>query len=182
MVLSAAFLLGQIGKVGDLFYSDRVVISPNSIAEELFQMHSHRQRSPRQVELQNMSGSGSNAASTSSSDMEQIPSSMIGTESVVIDNLKKTFTSMFKPPVEAVKGVSLKIYPGEITAILGTLTTKDDDILFVIHKVFVLAGHNGAGKTTLFNMLTGMTSTTSGSAHIFGYTLLERVLQHFCFV
>ena len=46
--------------------------------------------------------------------------------------------------------VSLNIYPGEITAILG---------------------HNGAGKSTLFNMLTGMTSSSGGSATIFGYDI-----------
>ena len=39
-----------------------------------------------------------------------------------------------KEPVTAVNGISLKVYEGEITCILG---------------------HNGAGKTTLFNMLTG---------------------------
>ena len=48
------------------------------------------------------------------------------------------------------QGVSLDLYPGEITAILG---------------------HNGAGKSTLFNMLTGMTSTSGGSATIFGYDI-----------
>lgn len=52
-------------------------------------------------------------------DVEAIPASMIGKEAIVINNLKKTFKSLGKPPVEAVKGVSLKIYPGEITAILG---------------------------------------------------------------
>ena len=41
----------------------------------------------------------------------------------------------------------MDIYEGQITAILG---------------------HNGAGKTTLFNILTGMTDATSGSAHIYG--------------
>ena len=48
------------------------------------------------------------------------------------------------------KDVSLDIYAGEITAILG---------------------HNGAGKSTLFNMLTGMTSSSGGSATIFGYDI-----------
>ena len=42
---------------------------------------------------------------------------------------------------------SLDIYEGQITAILG---------------------HNGAGKTTLFNILTGMTVASQGSATIFG--------------
>lgn len=45
-------------------------------------------------------------------------------------------------------GINLTIYEGQITAILG---------------------HNGAGKTTLFNILTGLTSPTSGTAYIFGY-------------
>ena len=44
-------------------------------------------------------------------------------------------------------GISLDIYEGQITALLG---------------------HNGAGKTTLIHMLTGMTPATSGSATIYG--------------
>jgi ATP-binding cassette subfamily A (ABC1) protein 5 len=86
----------------------------------------------------------------SGEDIEPVPDTMHGKESIVISQLHKTFTSTFKvkAEVKAVRGVSLKMYPGEITAILG---------------------HNGAGKTTLFNMLTGMTSVTSGNADIFGY-------------
>ena len=45
-----------------------------------------------------------------------------------------------------------QIYPGEITAILG---------------------HNGAGKSTLFNMLTGMTSVSGGSASVFGFDIRD---------
>lgn len=52
-----------------------------------------------------------------------------------------------KPEVKAVNGINLTIYEGHITAILG---------------------HNGAGKTTLFNILTGLTAPTSGTAYIFG--------------
>lgn len=44
-------------------------------------------------------------------------------------------------------GISLDIYEGQITALLG---------------------HNGAGKTTLINMLTGMTTPSSGTAIIYG--------------
>jgi len=43
--------------------------------------------------------------------------------------------------------LSLDIYEGQITALLG---------------------HNGAGKTTLINILTGLTSATSGSATVSG--------------
>lgn len=45
---------------------------------------------------------------------------------------------------------SLTIYEDQITAILG---------------------HNGAGKTTLFNMLTGMTEISGGSATVFGLSV-----------
>lgn len=47
-------------------------------------------------------------------------------------------------------GINLNIYEGQITAILG---------------------HNGAGKTTLFNILTGMTKPSSGTALIFGHDI-----------
>lgn len=47
-------------------------------------------------------------------------------------------------------GINLTIYEGQITAILG---------------------HNGAGKTTLFNILTGLTVPTSGTAYVFGYDI-----------
>ncbi|KAI2474174.1 ATP binding cassette (ABC) protein subfamily A member, partial [Diabrotica virgifera virgifera] len=52
-----------------------------------------------------------------------------------------------KPNVVALDGINLSIYEGQITAILG---------------------HNGAGKTTLFNILTGLSSPSSGRAFIYG--------------
>lgn len=82
--------------------------------------------------------------------MESVPSTMDGHEAIIIEDIKKSYSSCAKPTVDAVQGVSLRIYEGEITAILG---------------------HNGAGKTTLFNMLTGMTTSSSGEAHIFGYNI-----------
>jgi ATP-binding cassette subfamily A (ABC1) protein 3 len=57
-------------------------------------------------------------------------------------NLKKTFGYLI-----AVDGLSLSIYSGQITALLG---------------------HNGAGKTTTINMLTGALAPTSGTAMIAG--------------
>ena len=52
-----------------------------------------------------------------------------------------------------ISGLTLDIYEGQITALLG---------------------HNGAGKTTLINMLCGLSPPTSGTATIMG--LVE---QHF---
>ena len=80
-------------------------------------------------------------------DIEVVPDKLRDTEALVIQNLKKTFKKWNEEPLHAVAGINLKIYPGEITCILG---------------------HNGAGKTTLFNMLTGMTAPTSGTANICG--------------
>ena len=87
-------------------------------------------------------------------DIETIPDHLINSEALVISNIKKTFKAIGKDPIHAVKGINLKIYPNEITAILG---------------------HNGAGKTTLFNMLTGMTAPTSGTANLCGYYFDSRV-------
>ena len=78
---------------------------------------------------------------------------MRGHEVLRIRGLSKTFKPFGKPAIKAVRDLNLDVYEGQITAILG---------------------HNGAGKTTLFNMLTGMTTPTSGSAFLYGYDLRYR--------
>jgi ABC-type multidrug transport system ATPase subunit len=60
-----------------------------------------------------------------------------------IQDLKKTFSN----GLEAVKDLTLKMYSGQI---------------------FALLGHNGAGKTTTISMITGLLAPTSGSATVFG--------------
>uniref|UniRef100_K3WB22 ABC transporter domain-containing protein n=1 Tax=Globisporangium ultimum (strain ATCC 200006 / CBS 805.95 / DAOM BR144) TaxID=431595 RepID=K3WB22_GLOUD len=72
-------------------------------------------------------------------------------EALSIQRLRKVF------PVpggekEAVKGLSLNMYAGQITCLLG---------------------HNGAGKTTLISMLTGVLDATSGGATFRGLSLRE---------
>ena len=54
----------------------------------------------------------------------------------------------------AVNGVSLNMYEGQITALLG---------------------HNGAGKTTLMSMLTGLLPATSGSALVNGSSIGDNI-------
>jgi branched-chain amino acid transport system ATP-binding protein len=59
-----------------------------------------------------------------------------------LKNLSKTFGGL-----QAVRGVSLKIMPGDRKAIIGP---------------------NGAGKTTLFNLISGIFPATSGQVLLFG--------------
>lgn len=83
-------------------------------------------------------------------DVEPVSRELRGREAIRIVDLHKSFQSCRRPEVRAVNGINLTIYEGQITAILG---------------------HNGAGKSTLFNILTGLTAPTSGTAYIFGYDI-----------
>ncbi|GAB1868912.1 ABC transporter domain-containing protein [Camponotus japonicus] len=85
-------------------------------------------------------------------DVEPVVREMKGREAIRIADLYKSYHKCRKPEIKAVNGINLTIYEGQITAILG---------------------HNGAGKTTLFNILTGLTSPTAGTALIFGYDVRD---------
>lgn len=71
-----------------------------------------------------------------------------------VKNLKRTFKTKVgvikqeKKQVEALKGISFDVYPGEI---------------------FGLLGPNGAGKTTTIKILTTLLAPTAGEATLFGY-------------
>ncbi|XP_041581402.1 ATP-binding cassette sub-family A member 9 [Vulpes lagopus] len=75
-----------------------------------------------------------------------------GKEAIRIRNLKKEYGKGNNEKVEALKGLVFDIYEGQITALLG---------------------HSGAGKTTLLNMLSGLSTPTSGSVTIYNHTLSE---------
>ncbi|XP_055935356.1 ATP-binding cassette sub-family A member 2-like isoform X2 [Argiope bruennichi] len=86
----------------------------------------------------------------SSSDFfEMEPNMTIG---VMVKNLSKEFRTGLVSKL-AVNNVSLNIYEGQITALLG---------------------HNGAGKTTTINILTGLYTPTSGTASINGRDILRQ--------
>lgn len=69
-----------------------------------------------------------------------------GPPAVHVDGLLKRYGD-----VEAVRGISFSVRPGE---------------------VFGLLGHNGAGKTTTIRMLTGRTPPTDGSASVGGHDIV----------
>ena len=67
---------------------------------------------------------------------------------VRVDGLEKTFSiGFFRKKVEAVRGVSFEVRPGEIFGVLGP---------------------NGAGKTTTIKMLLGLIFPTKGTLSLFG--------------
>lgn len=70
------------------------------------------------------------------------------TAAISIVDLRKTYPRNWaSPPFEAVKGISLAIEQGE---------------------VFGFIGPNGAGKSTVIKILTGVMSSSAGSAALFG--------------
>src|SRR5437868_10473155 len=74
------------------------------------------------------------------------------TEMVEVTELTKTYPG----GVEAVKGISFDVTPGE---------------------VFGLLGPNGAGKSTTIGMLTTTIRPTAGSAVLAGYDVVEQPLK-----
>ncbi|NWW85031.1 ABCAA protein, partial [Rhynochetos jubatus] len=84
-------------------------------------------------------------------DTEPVPPEFMGKEAIRLNNIKKAFKKKDKK-TEALRGLSLNIYEGQITALLG---------------------HSGAGKTTLLNVLSGLTLPSEGSATIYNYKLSE---------
>ena len=65
---------------------------------------------------------------------------------LVVDNLRKTYGN----GVEALKGISLTVQPGDFFALLGP---------------------NGAGKSTLIGILSSLVNSTSGDAKVFGVSV-----------
>ncbi|NXY75912.1 ABCAA protein, partial [Glareola pratincola] len=84
-------------------------------------------------------------------DVEPVPQEFMGKEAIRLNNVKKAYKKKDKK-TEALRGLSLNIYEGQITALLG---------------------HSGAGKTTLLNVLSGLTLPSEGSATIYNYKLSE---------
>jgi ABC-2 type transport system ATP-binding protein len=75
---------------------------------------------------------------------------------VEINDLTKTFKRPDGTEIQAVKGIDLEIYKGEI---------------------FSLLGPNGAGKTTTISMISGLIEPTAGDAKIGGYSIREQPLK-----
>ncbi|XP_070630287.1 ATP-binding cassette sub-family A member 9 isoform X3 [Bos indicus] len=96
--------------------------------------------------------------SPSDDSFEPVSAEFHGKEAIRIRNLKKAYGKGKHEKVEALKGLVLEVYEGQITGILG---------------------HSGAGKTTLLNILSGLSAPTSGSVTIYNHSLSEAAdLEH----
>ncbi|XP_032674925.1 ATP-binding cassette sub-family A member 5-like isoform X2 [Odontomachus brunneus] len=110
---------------------------------------------PRKVQRVPSSNGESNSfipGEEANRDIEPVVREMKGREAIRIADLYKSYHKCRRSETKAVNGINLTIYEGQITAILG---------------------HNGAGKSTLFNILTGLTAPTAGTALIFGYDVRD---------
>ena len=74
---------------------------------------------------------------------------MSSSPALVVDNLRKTYGN----GVQALKGISLTVQPGDFFALLGP---------------------NGAGKSTLIGILSSLVNSTDGDAEIFGMSVNKR--------
>ncbi|KAG8446451.1 hypothetical protein GDO86_014055 [Hymenochirus boettgeri] len=83
--------------------------------------------------------------------VEKVSIDLHGKESIRISKVKKTYFDKDKN-TEALRGLDLNIYEGQITALLG---------------------HSGAGKTTLLNILSGMCPASEGSVTVYNYILSD---------
>ncbi|XP_040061354.3 LOW QUALITY PROTEIN: phospholipid-transporting ATPase ABCA3 [Ixodes scapularis] len=95
------------------------------------------------------SGSDMEAVDDTSPDVFEAPPHNVET-TISLSHVTKMFRGTNK---KAVDNLSLKIYDGQIT---------------------VLLGHNGAGKTTTMNMITGLFPPTEGRVKIKGYNILTQ--------
>ncbi|KAM9222038.1 ATP-binding cassette sub-family A member 9-like [Leptosomus discolor] len=86
-----------------------------------------------------------------SNDTEPMPPGFDGKEAIRLNNIQKIYKKKDKK-VKALRGLSLDIYEGQITALLG---------------------HSGSGKTALLNVLSGFSKPSAGSATIYNYKVSE---------
>ncbi|XP_015999133.2 ATP-binding cassette sub-family A member 10 isoform X2 [Rousettus aegyptiacus] len=88
---------------------------------------------------------------SSDDSFEPVSPELHGKEAIRIRNIKKEYNGKHEK-IEALQGIYLDIYEGQVTAILG---------------------HSGAGKSTLLNILSGLSVSTEGSAAIYNTTVSE---------
>ncbi|NXC10386.1 ABCA9 protein, partial [Orthonyx spaldingii] len=133
-------------------YFDKILPGKYGIPDPpLFCLKASYWRRSRKGSTRDVPTSPANPEELLGDDVEPVPPEFLGKEAIRLYNIKKTYKKKDKK-TEALRGLSLNIYEGQITALLG---------------------HCGAGKTTLLNVLSGLSFPSEGSATIYNYRLSE---------
>ncbi|XP_015501544.1 ATP-binding cassette sub-family A member 9-like [Parus major] len=133
-------------------YFDKILTGKYGIPEPpLFCLKASYWMRSRRGSTRDIPSSTANPEELLGDDVEPVPPEFLGREAIRLHNIKKVYKKKDKK-TEALRGLSLNIYEGQITALLG---------------------HSGAGKTTLLNVLSGLSFPSEGSATIYNYKLSE---------
>lgn len=97
-------------------------------------------------------------------DIESVPNDLVGKESIKIFNVRKTYnTGKKKKNEEKSKGRCIPVYENE------TINAVDSVSLDIYEgMITAILGHNGAGKSTLFGIMSGLIQPSYGTATIYG--------------
>ncbi|XP_042305626.1 ABC-type organic anion transporter ABCA8-like isoform X2 [Sceloporus undulatus] len=91
-----------------------------------------------------------------SDNVEPMPPEFDGKDAIRLNNIKKTY-EVKRTKTEALRGLSLNIYEGQITAILG---------------------HSGAGKTTLLHILSGLSKQSDVKENLKTFAKIKGILSN----
>ncbi|XP_037363662.1 phospholipid-transporting ATPase ABCA3 [Talpa occidentalis] len=107
------------------------------------------------------------------------PSTLLGKEEDDEDPEKALGTEYFEAePEDLVAGIKIK-HMSKVFGAGGKRTAAVRDLSLSLYEgqITVLLGHNGAGKTTTLSMLTGLFPPTSGRAYIGGHEISRDMVQ-----
>nr|XP_040133807.1 ATP-binding cassette sub-family A member 3-like [Ictidomys tridecemlineatus] len=143
MLLLDAFLYGLV-----TWYVETVFPGQSGVPQPwyFFLLRSYWFRKPRIIEEKNIESHG---RTQRSNNFEAEPINLVA--GIQIKHLHKEFSGK-----AAVKDLSLNVYEGQVT---------------------ILLGHNGAGKTTALSVLTGCYPPTRGEAFVNGFDISDNMIE-----
>ncbi|KFP09539.1 ATP-binding cassette sub-family A member 3, partial [Egretta garzetta] len=104
------------------------------------------------------------------------PRTVVGKEKEEEEDPEKALKSQYieEEPADLVSGIKIK-HLSKVFKVGNKMkeAVKDLTVNMYEGQITVLLGHNGAGKTTTLSMLTGLHSPTSGQAYINGYEISQ---------
>uniref|UniRef100_A0A8B9G513 ATP binding cassette subfamily A member 3 n=1 Tax=Amazona collaria TaxID=241587 RepID=A0A8B9G513_9PSIT len=107
------------------------------------------------------------------------PRTVVGKEKEEEEDPEKALKSQYieEEPADLVSGIKIK-HLSKVFKVGNKMkeAVKDLTVNMYEGQITVLLGHNGAGKTTTLSMLTGLHSPTGGQAYINGYEISQDMI------